>query len=446
LLHIDEVPVHLTTDTLPQTQAPVRWRLGTRVAFRFCVVYFTLYVLSTQMLGGLMALPLVNIPPLESLPPIRNMIEWTARHVFGITTPLVLFSGSGDKTFDWVHVFCFLVIASIATIIWSWLDRRRERYTKLQAWFRLFMRFSLGSTMLSYGMVKAIPLQMPAPTLARLLEPYGQFSPMGVLWASIGSSRSYEIFTGCAELTAAILLFIPGITTFAALVCFAVSMHVFVLNMTYDVPVKLFAFHLMVMALVLLAPEAKRLASFLLLDRATPPSALPPLSQRPRVRRALAIAQVVFGLYLIGMNVYGANQRWWQFGGGAPKSPLYGIWTVETMAIDGVIRAPLVTDYDRWRRLTFQTPTSMSFHRMDDTFVRYTAAIDTGASTLTLSAPTDKNFNARFAFTRPAPDRLTLDGKMNGHAIRMDLKLLDHTNFLLVSRGFQWVQEVPFNR
>ena len=43
--------------------------------------------------------------------------------------------------------------------------------------------------MVSYGMVKAIPLQMPSPSLTRLLEPYGNFSPMGVLWASVGASR-----------------------------------------------------------------------------------------------------------------------------------------------------------------------------------------------------------------------------------------------------------------
>lgn len=42
-------------------------------------------------------------------------------------------------------------------------------------------------------MVKAIPLQMPAPNLTRLLEPFGHFSPMGVLWHSIGASRGYEM-------------------------------------------------------------------------------------------------------------------------------------------------------------------------------------------------------------------------------------------------------------
>ena len=47
--------------------------------------------------------------------------------------------------------------------------------------------------------VKAFPLQMPAPLLTRLLEPYGNFSPMGVLWYSIGASFPYERFTGIVE-------------------------------------------------------------------------------------------------------------------------------------------------------------------------------------------------------------------------------------------------------
>jgi len=28
----------------------------------------------------------------------------------------------------------------------------------------------------------------------------------------------------------------------------------------------------------------------------------------------------------------------------------------------------------------------------------------------------------------------------------MDLKLVDHTKFQLVSRGFNWIREDPFNR
>jgi hypothetical protein len=30
--------------------------------------------------------------------------------------------------------------------------------------------------------------------------------------------------------------------------------------------------------------------------------------------------------------------------------------------------------------------------------------------------------------------------------MRMEARLVDHTKFLLLTRGFNWVQEVPFNR
>ena len=53
----------------------------------------------------------------------------------------------------------------------------------------------------------------------RLIEPFGNFSLMGVLWASIGASRPYEIFAGCAETLGGILLIFPRTTTLGALVC-----------------------------------------------------------------------------------------------------------------------------------------------------------------------------------------------------------------------------------
>jgi hypothetical protein len=83
---------------------------------------------------------------------------------------------------------------------------------------------------------------------------------------------------------------------------------------------------------------------------------------------------------------------------------------------------------------------------MDDTFDRYGAKIDTDAKSLTLSKPTDKSWSARFAFQRPTPERLLLDGTMDGHAVHLDLRLVDRSTIPLVNRGFHWIQETPFNR
>jgi hypothetical protein len=50
------------------------------------------------------------------------------------------------------------------------------------------------------------------------------------------------------------------------------------------------------------------------------------------------------------------------------------------------------------------------------------------------------------AFQRPAPDRLVLDGTMDGSAIHMETHLFRRDQFNLVSRGFHWIQEFPVNQ
>jgi len=374
------------------------------------------------------------------------MVSWAASHVFGITQPLVVLgSGSGDKPFDWVQAFCMLVLALVVTAVWSLLDRTRGDYVRLHGWFRVFLRFALGSTMVSYGMSKAIPLQMPAPQLTRLLEPFGNFSPMGVLWYSIGASRPYEIFTGCAELAGGILLFVPRLATLGAIVCLADVIQIFTLNMTYDVPVKLLSFHLLLLSLFVLAPDARRLAHVFVLNRTADPSREPLWTSRRSARLALMV-QLAFGAYLVGVDLSGSITGWTRYGGGAPKPDLYGIWTVDEMWVDGLLRSPLVNDYGRWRRVVFQSSTAASFQRMDDSFATYGAIVDPNSGAITLTRTSDKSEAARLSFERPSPDRLTLVGTMDGHKLRMQLRLFDRNSFLLVSRGFHWIQEYPFNR
>jgi hypothetical protein len=457
---LDTVP--LEVDTLPVTPAPVavaepdpvapatiRWNLATRIAFRFCALYFTMYVLFTQMISSLLPLPGDGngVPPLESLSAVQKVISLVGVHIVRISSPISFRgSGSGDKTIDWLLALTLLLAATIGTTVWSVIDRRRDNYLRLNAWFRLFLRLSLATTLVTYGTVKAIPLQMPYPSLTRLVEPYGNFSPMGVLWYSIGASRPYEMFAGSAELLAAVLLFVPRLATLGALIALADCIQIFTLNMTYDVPVKLFSFHLILMSLVLLAPEASRLANLFIFNRTAAPSTQPPLFRGRRASRIVLALQLVFGAYAVGLGFYGAWQGWKTFGGGAPKPALFGIWNVEQMSIDGVTRSPLLTDWGRWRRVIVQNGTAVSFQRMDDTFTAYPATFDANAKTITLTKPADKNWKATFSFQQPDPERLILDGQMDGHKVRMETRLFDRNNFLLVKTGFRFVQEVPFNR
>jgi hypothetical protein len=155
---------------------------------------------------------------------------------------------------------------------------------------------------------------------------------------------------------------------------------------------------------------------------------------------------VLFAIYIIAMNLYDAHKGWYRYGGGAPRSPLYGIWSVDSMTIDGVIRAPLVTDWDRWRRIVFDTRARMGFQRMDDSFVFYTAKFDDKSNTLTVTSGAAKEPLAIFTVAHRAADQMTLAGSMDDHNVEMGLQLVERNRYPLISRGFHWVQEYPFNR
>ncbi len=423
-----------------------RWSTGKRLSFRFCFVYFGLYSVC-GMFQAVIPIPKFDVPDPGTLWPFRQIIFWVAAHLFGARLPLVYAdSGSGDKTFDWTEVFCVLIAALIATVAWSLFDRRRANYDVLHKWFRLYIRFCLAATILLYAFDKFIPLQMPYPSLSNLLEPYGNFSPMGVLWRSIGASPAYEIFAGLAELLGAVLLMFPRTVTLGALVCTADMFQVFMLNMTYDIPVKQFSFHLLLMSVFLLVPQMGRIADFFLRDRPVTLKHDGPLFQSPRANRIAIVVQLVLWIGILGMNAYQSRSVWYEYGPGRQRPPLYGIWEVALMTTDGQVRPALLTDEGRWRRIIFDYPGSMTAQRLDDEIDNFTATIDTQKMSMALTDGKDKNWKALLTFTRPAPDRLVLDGTLNGHKVQIQLKRDDETKFLLESRGFHWVQEYPFVR
>jgi hypothetical protein len=233
--------------------------------------------------------------------------------------------------------------------------------------------------MIIYGMVKVIPVQRHYPALTRLLQPFGTLSPMGVLWTSMGSAPAYEIFAGCAQVAAALLLIVPRTATLGALISLADTILVFMLAMTYDVVAKLFAFHLILLCCFLLAPNVPRLVRFLSHTKRNSSVASGPADRRPRANHV--------GLWLIGvpatspgcLEYRGAADRFgalWHLGGAQ-------------MSIDEQPRPPLLTDSTRWRRAILITPTGWPFS--DDESFAHMAPRSISRRELALTKSDDQN-------------------------------------------------------
>jgi hypothetical protein len=418
-----------------------RWKPLTLIVFRFFFLYLGLFFLATQISGSLFLLPFVSFRGFGPLWPMRQITEWVASHILNITGPLGYAPNSGETEFFWAQIFWVLAVAITGTIAWTLLDRRRANYIAVHKWFRLFVRFALAASMFEYGMTKIIPVQFARPTLNTLVTPVGNLSISNLLWTSIGSAPAYEIFTGCAEMLGGILLLFPRTTTLGALICLADMSQVFVLNMTYDIGLKQISSHLILLSLFLLAPEFQRLVHFFFFpEHSVEAARRAPLFKADRWNRVALVVQIALGIYLVGIQAYANWTYWYVEGDKSPRSPLYGIWKVDELSIDGEVRPAFLADYDRrWRRVIFDTLDKVAFQRLDDTFARYGASIDIYANTIELTKPRSR-WKANFVYERPSPGHLILDGEMDGHKIHLQLELVDFDTFRLLNSRFRWIR------
>ena len=97
------------------------------------------------------------------------------------------------------------MVSLLAAFIVSYFHRQRKNFQSLLSWLIIILRYSLAFSMLVFGFAKVFYLQFRYPDLAKLEQPIGQVSPMGLLWLFMGYSKTYCIFTGVLDVIAGLL-------------------------------------------------------------------------------------------------------------------------------------------------------------------------------------------------------------------------------------------------
>lgn len=384
------------------------WELPRRIGFRFLFSYLTLYT------TGLFGLTNVIVPWVST-----RLLGWTA-------PPPIQTSGSGDTLFHWVQALAVLGLAVAATLVWSVLDRRRTHYHTLSACLRAWLRYGLGVALIGYGMAKVIQTQFPPLGSYNLSRTLGEASPMGLLWNFMSYSAGYNLFTGLAEAVPGVLLIFRRTALVGALVAVAVMTNVVALNFFYDVPVKIFSTHLLLIALVIASPDLPRLARLLVID-----NQIPPAINRPRLVFGWQFVKAALLVLAIGYGARTGIERQAEIARAMAGDRIFGTYEVEEFRHG---KSP------RWVEAKFG-PSELRATASNGDQSRYQCRA--GERSLTIISSSGDRFD--LALRWPKPGTLELSGSLAGEPLQATLRKRT-SGFPLLERGFHWVSEAPFNR
>ncbi|MGD1945567.1 MAG: hypothetical protein ACFB0A_04765 [Croceivirga sp.] len=377
---------------------------------------------------------------------MQELIVWLGSNLYGLEDAIsTKRTGSGDTIFDFILVLTILIVALLGTVFWSILDRNRSDYKKLYYWLTVGVRYYIGLMLINYGLIKVIQLQFPAPSFYRLMETYGESSPMGLAWAFLGFSKGYNIFIGIAEIMAGLLLF-RRTMVFGAIITLMTSMNIMAVNYFYDIPVKIVSTHLVLMTLFLLSKDMKRLIFFFFTEVATKLT----VNKRQVKNRYLNMVINGFKALLIGyvffygfIEVLEAENK---YGSKAPKPELYGAYEVNHFTINGDT-IPNYKNEKLWKSIAVYRKNFIVVRKFNDSLpLYYRSAKDSLDKKLILTNTTNERENFEFNYNKINRKDLDFNYIFQGDTIYGTAKRLTKDDFLLTSRGFRWISEFPFNR
>lgn len=404
------------------------WSTVSKILFRFTFSYFILFIL-------LLFLALFLETPLRWF--ADSILNWGSDFKMKST-------GSGDRTFDYVRFAFTIVLTFFVAIIWSFLDKKRASYNTLQYWFQVVLRIFLCSAMILYGLAKIFKGQFADPSLELLIQNVGDMSPMGLAWTFMGHSMFYNIFTGSLEIIGGLLLLNRKTVSLGSLVILGVMINVVFMNFTYDIPVKLFSTHLVLMSFLLLISDGKRFLKFFIknetIERVENINYIKNravLNIIKFLKKALITVSILMIITQCFINFKATEQL-------RSKSKLRGIWKTELFIIEKDTLAPLTTDSSRWKYFIIDYKEKAIIKLMNDTINRYSFKENIDAKKLVFKRLKDSN-PQNFKYSISNQNELNLEGFLNGKELKIELRKVPQTEFRLLNRKFHWINETTYN-
>jgi hypothetical protein len=298
--------------------------------------------------------------------------------------------------------------------------------------------------MIVYGFIKLFEGQFAFPGITQLEKTYGSSSPMNLLWTFMGFSRPYTVFTGGLETLCGLLLLFRRTTAIGCLMTIAVMSNVVMLNLFYDVPVKLFSMHLLFIAFIIVWPDIKRIYNFFI--RHTPATLTTSKLLLPkkwmRITRIIVKGLVII-ILMVGQvtEIAEDNDEYYK----NTQHGLNGMYKTDLFVLNKDTLRAGDAHLKRWSRLILEDGYSEIYFGADS-LRYYQLSADTVHKKIVMTSYKDSAEKYRFTYRALPDNRFVFSGVCRSDSIFATFKRKQKTDYLLVNRGFHWINETPYNR
>ncbi len=416
------------------------------IIFRFFFIYFM-----SIITPWFWYYPIPGIPFLYKLYSRGEqwIVEFFNTHLLHVRDQLNMEGyGSGDTSYAWASFYTYIILAAVGTLIWTLIDRKRKEYSLLDFILKNVVRYNVAMAAFSYGIIKVFALQMPEPNLNQLATPLGDFLPMRLSWMFIGYSTTYQVFSGIMELMVGIFLFYRRTVTLGSMLGVAVFMHVFLLNVSYDIPVKLYSLQLTIECLFLVHYDWKRIVDFFFLNKSAPATHS---FDYPLTTLWQHLGRVVFKFaFVIVIIIIPFWQNWGRYKevqATAELKPITpGVYTIKSFIKNNDTIPNLAHDDQAWKDLIFEKGGLGSIHTSDSLFIQryhrgyFTYKPDTTGNILYFMKYRTEDPLFALAYNITDDRTINLWGKIRDDSLRIELVRTDR-HFQLMEKQFHWISE-----
>jgi hypothetical protein len=261
-----------------------------------------------------------------------------------------------------------LIISFLLVLV---LQLVRINTTRIIPLFKLLSAWYIAAVFLKYGFDKVFKRQFYLPEPNILYSRFGSLTKDTLFWSTMGTSHMYSVVTGSIEVAAGLLILFKRTRVAGFLLALAVLINILLINIGFDISVKLFTLFLLMVVFFNLYPFLKTIYAFFIQHKTVQLSTATynaiPVNKWVHICLCAGIACLILFPY-VSSRVLNDDK--------AERPFLHGAYQIEHFAINN---DTLNTCDFPYRRFFIHRNSYIIFQKEDDSMVDYFFEINEGA-------------------------------------------------------------------